>query len=241
MRRRSFRTLLAAAALWHVADPASALESVSLELVLAVDCSSSVNGAEYTLQMHGIAAAFEDPAVLAALEQNGGRGIAVSLLQWSSAGAQAEAVDWTRIAGLADALAFADRVRATKRLIVGGATALSSAIDVSVLWTQTNRFRGDRVVIDISGDGRANEGGSPAVSRAMANRAGVTINGLAILNEEPRLARYYIAGVVGGPGAFLLTATDFEDFAVAMRRKLYFEIVGPPIAIAPPSVPPHGP
>ena len=50
------------------------------------------------------------------------------------------------------------------------------------------------------------------------------INGLAILNEEPGLARYYIAGVVGGPGSFLLTADDFADFAVAMRRKLYFEI-----------------
>jgi hypothetical protein len=74
----------------------------------------------------------------------------------------------------------------------------------------------------------------------MANRAGITINGLAILNEEPRLARYYLAGVVGGPGAFLLTAPDFEAFAVAMRRKLYFEIVGPPIATAPPA-PPHGP
>src|SRR3546814_13010333 len=75
---------------------------------------------------------------------------------------------------------------------------------------------------DLSGDGRSNEGGSPAFARAAANRAGITINGLAILNEEPELAGYYIAGVVGGPGAFLLTADDFQDFAVAMRRKLYF-------------------
>src|SRR3546814_5657328 len=85
---------------------------------------------------------------------------------------------------------------------------------------------------DLSGDGRSNEGGSPAFARAAANRAGITINGLAILNEEPELAGYYIAGVVGGPGAFLLTADDFQDFAVAMRRKLYFEIVGSPVAAA---------
>src|SRR3546814_4441183 len=75
-------------------------------------------------------------------------------------------------------------------------------------------------------------GGSPAFARAAANRAGITINGLAIQNEEPELAGYYIAGVVGGPGAFLLTADDFQDFAVAMRRKLYFEIVGSPVAAA---------
>ncbi|MEQ8354526.1 MAG: DUF1194 domain-containing protein [Kiloniellaceae bacterium] len=241
-RPRPVRTLLAAAALSLLPQgPAAALEDVLLELVLAVDCSSSVNGEEFALQMQGIAGAFEDPAVLAVLERNGGSGIAVSLLQWSSAGSQAEAIGWTRIDGIADALAFADRVRATERLVVGGATALSSAIDTAVLWTQTNRFRGARVVIDISGDGRGNDGGSPAISRALANRAGVTINGLAILNEEPQLAGYYLAGVVGGPGAFLLTAEDFDDFAVAMRRKLYFEIVGPPIAQIPQDIPPHAP
>ncbi len=232
--------LLAAAALWQGAQPAAALERVELELVLAVDCSSSVSSEEYTLQMHGIAAAFEDPRVLTALELSGS--IAVALLQWSSAGQQAEVIAWTRIDGARDALAFAERVRAAERRIVGGATALNPAINASVAWTQTNAFQGERVVIDVSGDGRANEGGSPAFARAAANRAGVTINGLAILNEEPRLARYYLAGVVGGPGAFLLTADDFSDFAVAMRRKLYFEIVGPPIAaVAPPAAPPHGP
>ncbi len=233
MLPRSVGILSATATLWLFAGQAAAMEIVDLELVLAVDCSSSVNDDEFALQMLGIANAFEDPRVLTALEQNGRRGIAVGLLQWSSAEAQAEAIAWTRIGGLADALAFAAKVRATGRLVPGGATALSRAIGTSVRWTQTNHFQGERVVIDISGDGRANEGGSPAVARAMANRQGITVNGLAILNEEPNLAGYYLAGVVGGPGAFLLTADNFDDFAVAMRRKLYFEIVGPPVATAP--------
>ncbi|WP_340117123.1 DUF1194 domain-containing protein [Pelagibius sp. 7325] len=232
------RALPAGLVLWLAASgfaaaPAPAAQLVHLELVLAVDCSSSVNLHEFELQMEGIAAAFEDPAVLAALEQAGSRGIAVSLLQWSSAAAQTRAVGWTRIAGRGDALAFANTVRTTGRMVTGGATALGNAIDAAVLWTQTNGFQGERQVIDVSGDGRSNEGGSPAFARAAANSLGITINGLAILNEEPRLARYYLAGVVGGPGAFLLTADDFDDFAVAMRRKLYFEIVGPPIAAAP--------
>jgi len=230
---RSLPALLAYAGLCCAVEPVIAAEPVRLELVLAVDCSSSVNRDEFILQMEGIAGAFEDPAVVAALEQTGERGIAVSLLQWSSTGAQTKAIPWTRIASRADAFAFASTVRGIGRLVSGGATALGNAMDAAAQWTRDNAFQGERVVIDVSGDGRSNEGGSPAFARAAANRAGITINGLAILNEEPNLARYYVAGVVGGPGSFLLTADDFEDFAVAMRRKLYFEIVGPPVVQAP--------
>lgn len=110
---------------------------------------------------------------------------------------------------------------------------MSTAMAEAIRALEQNAFHGERRVIDVSGDGRANEGESPAIARAYANRIGITINGLAILNEEPDLTRYYLAGVVGGPGSFLLTAVDFDDFAESMRRKLYFEIVGPPIAAAP--------
>ncbi len=223
----------AIAAGWLLAGVATAAEPVHLELVLAVDCSSSVNAEEFALQMGGIAAAFEDPEVLTAIEQTGERGIAVALLQWSSAGARAEAIPWTRIRGRADALDFAGRLRGTARLVPGGATAIGNAIDAAVLWILGNGYRGERAIIDVSGDGRSNEGGSPALARAAANAAGITVNGLAILNQEPDLGRYYLAGVVGGPGAFLLTTASFEDFAAAMRRKLYFEIVGAPVAKAP--------
>ena len=209
------------------------VQPVRLELVLAVDCSSSVTDDEFLLQMEGIAAAFEDPRVLAAIEDGGPRGIAVSLLQWSSLTAQAMAIDWTHIRGLGDSLKFAERVRRTGRLLPGGATAMSTALAVAIEALEENAYHGERRVIDVSGDGRANEGESPAIARAYANRIGITINGLAILNEEPDLTRYYLAGVVGGPGSFLLTAVDFEDFAESMRRKLYFEIVGPPISAVP--------
>ena len=214
---------------------AAQVERVRLELVLAVDSSSSVTYDEFDLQMEGIAGAFEDPRVLAAIEDSGPEGIAVTLLQWSSLRVQEFAVEWTHIRSLADSLAFAQRVRRAGRQVDGGATAMSTALTEAILALESNSFLGERRVIDVSGDGRANEGESPAVARAYANRIGITINGLAILNEEPRLARYYIAGVVGGPGSFLLTADDFEDFAESMRRKIYYEIVGPPIAVLPES------
>ena len=56
--------------------------------------------------------------------------------------------------------------------------------------------------------------------------AGITVNGLAIINEEPDLDRYYASRVIGGPGAFVLRAADFAAFAEAMARKLVREIAG---------------
>jgi hypothetical protein len=42
----------------------------------------------------------------------------------------------------------------------------------------------------------------------------------------PNLDLYYRDCVIGGPGAFLEIAADFEDFARAVRRKLILEIAG---------------
>jgi len=212
------------------ASPLRAETPVYLELVLAVDASSSVSREEFSLQMHGLAQAFRHPAVQAALEQAGQQGIAVSVLQWSGDGDQARAIPWVQVNDAASALAFADVLDKTPRLVQGGATAIGSALDNALHWLLDNEFRGQRMVIDVSGDGRNNQGGSPAFSRARAIKAGVTINGLAILNEEPRLARYYVAGVIGGSNSFMLTAEDFEDFERAIQKKLLFEITGPPIA-----------
>jgi hypothetical protein len=98
---------------------------------------------------------------------------------------------------------------------------------------EANRFEGRRKVIDVSGDGFT--GLSPRRERDRAVERGVTINGLAILNEKPELGLYYAAHLIGGPGAFVLTAGSYEDFAEAMRDKLLQEISGFTVAAAPPS------
>ena len=221
------------AGLLLLSSPAHAQRLVALELVLAVDCSSSVDADEFELQMRGLARAFEHPGVLTALSQTGTKGIAVALLQWSGAGEQAVALDWHLLDSAEAAQDFADKIDKTPRFVSGGATAIGPAIQAATHMLENNKFAGERRVIDVSGDGRTNEGGPASIRRIQANRLGITVNGLAILKDEPDLAIYYVAGVVGGPGAFLLTADDFNDFARAIRRKLYFEISGPPIALAP--------
>ena len=206
-------------------------QSVDLELVLAVDASSSVNAEEFRLQMQGIAAAFRHPAVVRAIDAAGPAGVAVTLVQWSGSGITAQAVDWTLLSGSLSSYAFAAQVEAAPRLVEGGPTAIGSALLYAGALLDANAYEGKRRIIDLSGDGISNEGDYASTARAHLVKQGVTVNGLAILNDEPNLGRYYLAGVVGGPGAFVLTALDFRDFAVAIRQKLVTEITGGTISL----------
>src|SRR5687767_1320529 len=56
---------------------------VDLQLVLAIDSSSSVDMDEYYLQLEGYAAAFRHPALLQAIQRGSHRAIAVTLFEWS--------------------------------------------------------------------------------------------------------------------------------------------------------------
>ena len=202
---------------------------VELELVIAVDASGSVDNDEFALQVRGLAAAFRDPRVLAAIESQGAAGIAVAVMQWSSPGNQIVAVEWTAIVDAASAAAFAVRIEGAGRLLYGE-TAIAHALRFATGLFASGAFEGRRKVIDLSGDGPNNFGGVPRRIRDLAVAAGVTINALAILNEYAELDRYYEAEVIGGPGAFVMTVADYADFATAIRDKLVREIAGPPIA-----------
>ena len=230
------RTTLLAAALTFTAVTAAAQEPgrrVDLELVLAVDASSSVSAAEFELQIQGLARAFRDPRVQQAIRASGDLGLAVALVQWSDNRKQFLAVDWTLVTGPDGANAFADQVAEVPRYLIGGGTAIGGALKFAMRLLDGNRFQGRRRVIDISGDGRANQGAHPANLRDKAVALGITINGLAILNEDLAVAEYYRAHVIGGTGAFVMTANDYESYALAILIKLVREIAGAPIAARP--------
>lgn len=209
---------------------AAPAERVDLNLVLAVDSSSSVDAEEFALQMEGIAHAFRDPQLVGAIESGVHQAIAVTLVEWSNAGWQRENVGWTVIRDAASANAFADLVEGAPRLIYGGATSISGALRFALKQLDQPPVPAERAVIDLSGDGSHNQGGPVAEARRAVLAAGVTINGLAIVNEEPDLEQYYRAEVIGGPGAFVMAARDYEDFARAILRKLLREIEAVPVA-----------
>ncbi len=202
---------------------------VDLELVLAVDVSGSVDPPEFELQTRGLAQAFRDPEVLAALQAPRRHGIAVTLIQWSGRFQQAVGVDWTLVHDAPSAEALARRIETMKRHFQAE-TGIAGALTAALRQLQQSRFTGGRQVIDISGDGPSNVGPDPDPVRDAAVAARVTINGLAIVNEIPAVNVYYADHVIGGPDAFLLIAKDYDDFARAIRRKLLREIESAPIA-----------
>jgi hypothetical protein len=196
----------------------------SLALVLAVDVSTSVTADSYLLQRNGIARAFEDPRLVSAISAVPG-GIEAMVLEWSDPDRIAVTVGWTSLADVESAAAFAAAVRATKRSS-DGLTAIGPALLAAAAAFDQMPEPAQRRVIDISGDGMANFGLTPTVARDRVVEAGISINGLAILTEEPWLEAYYRSNVIGGPGAFVVAARNSGTFADAMLRKLVQEVAG---------------
>ncbi len=198
--------------------------SVDLELILAVDTSASVDRREYNLQVEGLVRAFQDPGVIAAIKSTGSNGIAVAVLHWSSANQQQLVVPWTRLRSGIDALKFSASIaKAGDRKFVGS-TGIGAAVLAAERSIRRNTFEGRRKSIDVSGDGPNNSGVLPSFVRNQVVAAGVTINGLTILNESPFLDRYYRREVIGGPNSFVMAVKDYQDVVDGMRRKLIREI-----------------
>jgi hypothetical protein len=217
--------LLAAAALLAASAPTAA---AGLALVLALDVSASVTADSYLLQRNGIARAFENPRLAGAISAVPG-GIEALVLEWSDPDRIAVTVGWTRLADADGAAAFATALRATKRSSEG-LTAIGPALLAAAAAFDRAPEPAPRRIIDISGDGMANFGLSPSAARDRIVAAGIAINGLAILTDEPWLEAYYRSNVIGGPGAFVVAARDFRSFADAMLRKLAQEIAEAPSA-----------
>ena len=203
-------------------------KAVELELVLAVDASPSVNASEFQLQMAGYAAAFRHREMLRAIDTIGDAGMAVSVVLWGGANDHLTAVDWTIIRDRTGARAFANILERVPRALATNGTAIGAALSYSIGQLNANGIDGRRQVIDVSGDGRSNAGHQPALGRDRAIAAGITVNGLTILNDEGGLDLYYRWNVVGGPQSFVEIADDYDDFEDAILRKLIREIRGAP-------------
>ena len=227
---RNPRTLLFPSILLFGLAGAPAVQSlpqVDLELVLAIDCSYSVDAREFELQKIGLAEAFRHPGVLAAIQAGALKAIGVTVVQWSGHGMQSVAVPWTTVADAASAARLAARIASMERTAGRGATSISSMIQFAISSLDGNPLQGLRRVIDISADGRNNTGYGIAAAQALALIQGVTVNGLAILNEVPTLNLYFEQQVIAGPRAFVMEAADYDDYALAILRKLIREIGNP--------------
>jgi hypothetical protein len=215
--------------------PAYAADDVDLALVLVTDVSRSIDDSEFTLEKNGYAAAFTSGQVLNAIKNGPAGAIAVAYVEFASGFEVKTVLDWNVIRDHASAQTFVDKLTAAPRSY-WGRTAISAGIDHAVGMLAENNFNASRRTIDVCGDGTNNAGREVSDARDDAVKAGITINGLAIINEHPvswtfahvqppgGLPKYYRDNVTGGPGSFVMEVHDFKDFGDAMTRKLVAEI-----------------
>ena len=201
---------------------------VDLALVLAIDCSFSVDSREFALQMEGLGRAFMTPEVKRAIAQGSRQRIAVAAVQWSDERNQKIVLPWTIVAGDADADELGQVLMNIQRELTEGGTSISTALTYSAALFAAAPSA-ERQVIDVSTDGRNNSGPPVPAVRDRVVGQGITINGLTILNEWPTLDTYFEGNVAGGSGHFVIPANDYESYGEAILRKLVREITGPGI------------
>jgi hypothetical protein len=202
---------------------------VDLALVLAIDCSFSVDANEFRLQMEGIGKAFLEPDVKTAIKNGPNGQIAVAAIQWSDENNQMVIVPWRILASDKDVDDLGTLLARMPRRLAEGGTSISMAIQYSARLLSEAPATGRRV-IDISSDGRNNIGPPVNTMRDRIVAQGITINALTILNEWPTLDTYFERYVIGGQGAFVIPANDYVAYSKAIYRKLLREITGPGIS-----------
>ena len=207
--------------------------------MLSSDVSRSIDAPKFKLQRDGYAAAIVNPRVIQAIRSGAPGKIGISFVEWSGIGAQKIVIDWTIIHDEASAKDFSAQVIEAPRAFADR-TSISGGIDFAVAQLARSPYDAARRTIDISGDGNNNSGRPVTVARDEALAKGVTINGLVILTENPPyfdgdhtnppggLDNYYRNNVVGGPGAFVMVAENFNSFGQAILNKLIAEIAANP-------------
>lgn len=198
-----------------------------MALLLGLDISSSVDAAEDALQRGGMVAALTAPEVEEAFFASP-LPVALGVFEWSGRYNQEMIYDWRLIETRADLVAAANAVAGSKRSHNEFPTAMGEALDFA-------RRMMDRApdclqrTIDLAGDGENNEGPGPQIIYEHPAFDRITVNGLVVANAadfqtEARLTAFYAERVLHGPGAFMVVADGFEDYARAMRAKLVREL-----------------
>jgi Protein of unknown function (DUF1194) len=197
---------------------------VDIALVLAIDCSSSVDAGDFSLQMQGTAKALRHPLIVEAIRAGPLKRIAMCMVQWSSRNSQVVAVPWHGLSNTSEVQILATKIETADRHWQPGGTGLAKAMAFCVKLFERLPIATARKVIDISGDGADNENGNLAKARQSAIANSVTINGLPIVYGQKRIVEYYSANVICGPNAFVMPTENLQSFPEAMQKKLLREL-----------------
>ena len=199
--------------------------------MLAVDVSRSIDEVDAELQRRGYVEALTSPKVIDAIVSGEHRKIALCYVEWAGTHFQQVVIDWTAIDGEPAARRFAEKLAEAPRTSQSW-TAVGAALAFAAQRFENSGFLSKRRVIDVSGDGRTNDGPPAEMIRDRLVAQGIVINGLPVMMNRNNFGRppdtlldkYYEENVIGGPGSFMVVATSFEDFGRAVRSKLIREI-----------------
>lgn len=211
--------------------PARAQATVDLQLVLAVDVSRSIDEVEAELQRRGYIEALTNQRVIDAILSGEHKRIALCYTEWAGTHYQVVVIDWTVIDSAAAARGFAEKLSEAPRTSQSW-TAVGAALAFAAQRFETSGFESKRRVIDVSGDGRTNDGPPAELIRDRLVAQGIVINGLPVMMNRSNFGRppdtgldkYYEENVIGGSGSFMISAASFDDFGRAVRSKLIREI-----------------
>lgn len=212
-----------------------------LALLLALDVSGSVDSREYRLQLGGLAAALRHPEIIEALLVLPSAPVQIAVVEWSDPSYQRILISWTTITDRTTLSDMANRLDATNRTLAPPGTALGTAMQRGAELLAERRHCWKRT-LDISGDGKHNQGAHPRDVKNLLPPQSLTINALVIGPEASdvgdlhqteiiELALYFKAWVIFGADAFIETALGFDDYENAMVRKLKRELEGPILSL----------
>ncbi|MDB9838590.1 DUF1194 domain-containing protein [bacterium] len=188
-------------------------------LILTIDVSNSVDTSEYRLQTNGLVAALRDPEIVDAMVR---QEAAIAVVQWSGAARQELSIPWVRIRTSLDAARLAASAELMQRAFVLSDTAPAEAVLFSLgLFNQVPDCK--HKVIDVSGDGTPNSGSETRDAHNAAERAGVTINAIAIESMGLAITGFYKGAVITRNG-FVITARTHREYPDAIRRKIIREL-----------------
>ena len=204
---------------------------VDLQLVLAVDVSRSIDEVEAELQRRGYVEALTNDRIIDAILSGEHRRIALCYTEWAGTHYQVVVIDWTVIDSPGAARSFAEKLSEAPRQSQSW-TAVGAALAHAGQRFDGSGFISKRRVIDVSGDGRTNDGPPAELVRDRLVAQGIVVNGLPVMMNRSNFGRppdllldkYYEENVIGGSGSFMIVADNFDHFGRAVRTKLVREI-----------------
>jgi len=235
IRTKTIRGAIAAAGVVFLtslafADPTDAQIDVDVELVLAADRSASMSRLMIVRQRNGFAEAFRSDGLRRVVKSGRLGRIAVVYVEWSDATDQEVVIPWTMLEADEDFERFAAAIDAIEIASPRRETAIGAALLHAQSLLDTNKYVGERQVIDLSGNGRNSDGPPVHVALQELNPFRTTVNALVLPQEDFYLridlavVDYFWQEVVSGPGGFAIAVRPDIGFLEAIHRKLALEL-----------------